>query len=224
MFPLYDENRSSSIPLVTWALIIVNGLVFLWEFTQEFDPMIFYEFGAIPIEILRWEHLSSLITSMFVHAGFWHILGNMLYLFIFGDNVEDRFGHTKHLILFLVSGIAGGLAHSIVTVTYGGADAFIPAVGASGAVAGILGAYVVFFPRARIMSIIPSFVFVRLARIPAVIFIGLWFVIQLLYTTGDTSVAYMAHIGGFVVGLLAALLLRLTTYNRAGRAAKNYFS
>jgi len=176
MFPLYDENRSRTLPIVTWILIVVNGLVFWWEFTHGFDQKIFFTFGEVPALILQGKRLFSLVTSMFLHADFWHILGNMIYLFIFGDNVEDRLGHTKFFLLYFNFGIVGGLTHSIMAVMSGGRDAFIPAVGASGAIAGILGAYLVFFPRARIVSIVPSFFFVRLARVPAVIFTGFWFI------------------------------------------------
>ena len=132
----------------------------------------------------------------------------MLYLFIFGDNVEDRFGHINYLLLYFIFGLVGGIIHSITTVMLGGLDAFIPAIGASGAVAGILGAYFVFFPQAKIMSIVPSLFFVRLARVPAVIFIGLWFILQFLYIGSMTGVAYMAHIGGFIAGFIIARILK----------------
>ncbi len=208
MFPLYDENKSRTLPIITWTLIIANVLVFWWEFTQGFNNNIFITYGEVPALILQGKRLFSLVTSMFLHGDFLHIIGNMIYLFIFGDNVEDRFGHTKYFLLYLIFGIVGGLTHSIIAVLSGGVNAFIPAVGASGAIAGILGAYVVFFPNARIMSIVPSFFFVRLARVPALIFIGFWFIIQLLYSSSITTVAYMAHIGGFIVGLIVAAALK----------------
>jgi membrane associated rhomboid family serine protease len=204
MFPLYDENKSGTRPFVTWTLIAVNALVFYWEFTQRFDQWIFLTFGEIPALVWHGTQLHTVVTSMFLHGDFWHILGNMVYLFVFGDNVEDRFGHSKYLLLYFVFGIGGGLLHSWVAVMIGGSDALIPAVGASAAISGILGAYLVFFPRAKIVSVVPSFIFVRVAPVPAWAFIGFWFVLQLLYSGAATAVAYMAHVGGFLIGLLVA--------------------
>lgn len=197
-----------------WTLIILNALVFYWEFTQEFDERIFIIYGETPALVMQGKQLYTLMTSMFIHVDLWHIFGNMLYLFIFGDNVEDRLGHAKFLVLYLVFGIAGGLVHSSITVTSGGYEQFIPAVGASGAISGVLGAYIVFYPRARIVSIILSYFFFRLARIPAYIFIGFWFILQILYSGGDSSVAYLAHVGGFLAGFIIAILFRATDRGR----------
>ncbi len=218
MFPLYDENRSKTLPLITLGLIAVNGLVFWWEFTEGFADRLFLVYGEIPILILQGKQLLTIATSIFIHVDFWHILGNMLYLFVFGDNVEDRFGHTKFIFLYFIFGAVGGLTHSVTAVMSGGVEQYIPAVGASGAVAGILGAYIVFFPSARIVSIVPSYFFIRLARIPAFIFIGFWFILQILYSGGSSSVAYMAHIGGFAAGLLSAL-----TYRALNREKRRYY-
>jgi membrane associated rhomboid family serine protease len=214
MFPLYDENKNKTRPIVTWALIIVNGLVFFWVFSKRFDYRIFLTFGEIPALVMQGKQLHTLVTSMFLHGDFWHILGNMVFLFIFGDNIEDRFGHIKYLLLYFIFGIGGGLAHSSVAVMYGGYDAYIPAIGASAAISGILGAYLVFFPRAKIVSVVPSFIFIRVAPIPAWVFIGFWFILQLLYSGGATSVAYMAHIGGFLTGLTVAATVRLKSQTR----------
>ena len=224
MIPLYDKNKSRIRPIVTWALIIVNGLVFYWEFTQRFDPRIFLTFGEIPALVFQGKQLHTLVTSMFLHGDFLHILGNMVFLFVFGDNVEDRFGHPKYLLLYFIFGIGGGLIHSIVAVMFGGFDAFIPAVGASAAISGILGAYLVFFPRAKIVSVVPSFVFVRVAPIPAWVFIGFWFILQLLYSGGATPVAYMAHIGGFLIGLIVAAIVRLKPPTRTKVARSSNLS
>ncbi|MDQ1280052.1 MAG: hypothetical protein QG670_1314 [Thermoproteota archaeon] len=191
-----------------WILIALNVLVFYWEFTEGFNDNIFLVYGETPALIMQGEQLSSVLTSMFIHVDIWHIFGNMLFLFIFGDNVEDRFGHVKFLILYLIFGVVGGLTHSAIAVMLGGIDQYIPAVGASGAIAGVLGAYLIFFPNARIVSIIPSFVFVRLARVPAFIFIGFWFILQILYSGGSTSVAYMAHVGGFMAGFVVAVMFK----------------
>jgi len=204
VFPLYDRNKSATTPLVTWALIAVNGLVFVWEAMEGFDLNLFWRFGEIPAQVLQGQQLYTLLTSMFLHADLFHLLGNMVYLFVFGDNIEDRYGHGKYLLLYLVFGVAGGLTHSVLTVLMGGSDMWIPAVGASAAISGVLGAYVVFFPRARIVSIVPSFIFVRVAPVPAWIFLGFWFVLQLLYSGAATSVAYLAHIGGFLTGVIVA--------------------
>lgn len=198
-----------------WTLIALNVLVFYWEFTEGFSDKIFLVYGETPALIMQGEQLSSVLTSMFIHVDIWHIFGNMLYLFIFGDNVEDRFGHVKFLLLYLVFGVVGGLTHSAITVMSDGIDQYLPAVGASGAIAGVLGAYIVFFPNARIVSIVPSFVFVRLARVPAYLFIGFWFILQILYSGGSASVAYMAHVGGFVAGFVIAVMFKAS--QRQGR-------
>lgn len=208
MFPLYDENRSRTFPFVTLTLIAANVLVFLWEIQQGFNDRIFLLYGEIPALVIQGRQLLSVLTSMFIHIDILHIFGNMLYLFIFGNNVEDRFGHSRFLLLYLIFGAAGGLTHSWIAFTSGGIDQYIPAVGASGAIAGVLGAYLVFFPSARVVSIVPSFLFLRLARVPAFIFIGFWFILQILYSGGSSSVAYMAHIGGFLTGLSTALAFR----------------
>ncbi|MFQ6075794.1 MAG: rhomboid family intramembrane serine protease [Candidatus Bathyarchaeia archaeon] len=204
MFPLYDENPSKTRPYVTWSLIALNVIVFVWWVSGGMSASVFDIFGETPAYVLRGERLYTVFTSMFLHGGIAHIFGNMLYLFIFGDNVEDTFGHGKYLILYLFFGVVGGLVHSFVTVTPD-----IPAVGASGAISGVLGAYVLFFPRARVVSIVPSYFFIRLARIPAVVFIGFWFLLQLLLSGSPTGVAYWAHIGGFVAGFIAAVLYRI---------------
>ena len=191
-----------------WTLIALNVLLFCWEFAEGFSDRIFLVYGETPALVMHGEQLSTILTSMFIHVDISHIFGNMLFLFIFGDNVEDRFGHIKFLLLYLVFGVVGGLTHSVIAVMLGGLDQYIPAVGASGAIAGVLGAYIVFFPSARIVSIVPSFVFVRLARVPAFIFIGFWFILQLLYSGGSASVAYMAHVGGFIAGFVIAVMFK----------------
>ncbi len=134
----------------------------------------------------------------------------MIYLFVFGDNVEDQCGHVRYGILYLVFGVIGGLCHAITAVVSGGEAVFIPAHGASGAVSGVLGSYLLFFPRARIVSLVLSFLFLRVAPVPAWVFIGFWFLLQLLYRGSNSAVAYTAHVGGFLTGVLVALLLKLT--------------
>jgi membrane associated rhomboid family serine protease len=135
----------------------------------------------------------------------------MLYLFIFGDNVEDKFGHLKFLLLYFIFGIVGSLTHTFIAYISESMDLLIPAIGASGAISGILGAYIVLFPRARIISIVPSYFFIRIARIPAIFFIGFWFILQFLYgmLSVTTGVAYWAHIGGFISGFIIAIFYKI---------------
>lgn len=204
MLPLYDANRGKTLPAVTYGLILANSIVFLWEYLNGFDQRIFLNFGEVPILVLQGKRLFTLVTSMFIHGDFWHIFGNMMYLFVFGNNVEDRFGHVKYFILYIIFGIVGGFTNSVASVLFGGRDAFIPAIGASGAIAGVLGAYVVFFPGARIISLVLA----GIAPVPAWLFIGFWFILQLLYSGFGTSVAYIAHIGGFIAGLVLALIFK----------------
>lgn len=211
MFPLYDENRTKTRPYITWILIIINVLVFLWQWSRGLSDSDFINYGAIPLLILRGKELSTLLTSMFMHGGIAHIFGNMLYLFIFGDNIEDRFGHIKYLIIYLVFGVIAGLTHSWFSVQAGGYDAIIPVVGASGAISGVLGAYVVLYPRARIATIIFLGYFGRIIKIPSIFMLGFWFIMQFLYSFIDpySNVAYWAHIGGFITGFIVALPFKI---------------
>lgn len=217
MFPLYDENRSRTFPFINISLIVVNALVFYWEFTQGFSDSLFQAYGEVPAQVMSGQSLLTVLTSMFIHVDILHIFGNMLYLFIFGDNVEDRFGHLKYLLLYFLFGAAGGFTHSAITVAAGGPDQYIPAVGASGAIAGVLGAYLVFFPSARIVSLVPSIFIVQLARVPAFIFIGFWFILQILYSGGSSSVAYLAHVGGFLAGMAVAAVFKALSREREAR-------
>jgi len=209
MFPLYDENKSLTRPYVNYALIVINVIVFIFELTGNYEEIIF-TYGSIPAFILEGENLFTLITSMFLHGDLMHIFGNMLYLFIFGDNIEDRYGHLYYVIIYVVFGIAGGLAHVFYSgFVVGGNAVNIPAIGASGAISGVLGSYLVFYPKAKVVSIVPSYFGIRLARIPAILFLGFWFILQLLYSGSLSSVAYWAHIGGFIMGLGFALVKRM---------------
>jgi membrane associated rhomboid family serine protease len=213
MFPLYDENPTRSKPIVTWSLILINVIVFIWQISSGLYYEIMVDYGEIPFFVTNGERLFTLITSMFLHGDILHIFGNMLYLFVFGDNVEDRFGHTKFLFLYLIFGIVGGLAHSYVTIMFNGADALIPAIGASGAISGLLGAYIMFFPRARIVSVAIVYYLIRIIKVPASIFIGFWFILQFLYVLLGSlgGVAYWAHIGGFFAGFIVASIAKSLT-------------
>jgi membrane associated rhomboid family serine protease len=211
MFPLRDENPTRTKPFITWIIIIITVLVFIWQYENNMNEEIIYNYGEIPILILNGEKIYTLITSIFLHGNILHIFGNMLYLFIFGDNVEDKFGHLKFLLLYFIFGIAGSLTHTYIAYISESMDLLIPAIGASGAISGILGAYIVLFPRARIISIVPSYFFIRIARIPAIFFIGFWFILQFLYGILNitSGVAYWAHIGGFISGFIIAIFYKI---------------
>ena len=208
MFPLGDENPSSTRPVVNYALILINVLVFLWEL---FSPLptdyIFEVFGFVPARLDPVLHgeidlyvIFTLFSSMFLHADPLHIIGNMIYLWVFGDNVEDSCGHLGYLIFYLLSGLAGGLLHY-----YSDPASTIPSLGASAAISGVLAGYVVLFPSARIrVAVVGYFGFWRIIRVKALWMIGFWFLMQVFFAfISDTSgVAYWAHVGGFVAGLV----------------------
>ena len=214
MFPIKDTTRSRSFPLMNWLLITLNVLVFLHE--TSLSPHALQRFittyGMVPARL--WLHPTTawptIFTSMFMHGGWFHLLSNMWVLFIFGDNVEDRMGSFRYLIFYLLSGVAAALVQAAVLPT-----SMVPTVGASGAIAGVLGAYMLFFPRGRVLTLVPIFFFITFIEIPAWIFIGIWFLTQLYsgwmallpygaHTMG--GIAWWAHIGGFTFGILAANL------------------
>ncbi len=215
MFPLYDENRSRTKPYVTWILIIVNVIVFIWQFNRGLLENSYASwldirtYGAIPNNIMNVDRLYTLLTSIFMHGGISHIVGNMLYLFIFGDNIEDRFGHIKYLVIYLVFGVIAGLTHSWFSI---GDDLYIPTIGASGAISGVLGAYVLLYPRARVATIIFLGYFGRIIKIPSIFILGFWFIMQFLYSFLDpySNVAYWAHIGGFIIGFIVAIPFKIS--------------
>jgi membrane associated rhomboid family serine protease len=206
MLPIGDEETSRRLfPVVTYALIALNFLVFFLELING-DPFI-EQWSFIPSRFLAnpVRDFVTLFTSMFMHAGWFHIGGNMLYLWIFGDNVEDRFGHLPYLVFFLLCGMAATFAQLAFSM-----GSTIPSLGASGAIAGVLGAYIVLFPERRITVL---FDYGGVGRVPAIIVIGLWFILQLFSgigsiaaTTDAGGIAYMAHVGGFVIGVLLTLL------------------
>lgn len=210
MIPLYDDIRSSRRPWVNYLLISACSAVWIIQFTRPpegFDALI-RQYGMVPIRIIQGEALYTLISSMFMHGGWFHFLGNMLYLWIFGDNVEDAFGHFFYLVVYLVSGVAGSLLQILVSPY-----SRIPTIGASGAISGVMGAYFVLFPRARILTLVPFFMFMRLIYIPASILLGFWILFQMLYGCSSApgtggGIAYFAHIGGFIAGVLFGLIIR----------------
>ena len=202
MIPLRDSQPSYSPPIVTIGLIVVNVVIFLYEITL--DPFsanhLIATYAVIPARI---EPL-SLVTSMFFHGGWLHLIGNMWFLWIFGDNVEDVLGHAKYLLFYLLCGVAAGGAHIAFNL-----GSRVPTIGASGAIAGVMGAYVVKFPRARIVTLIFIFVFITTIEIPAVFVLAFWFILQLFSGVGSIAssatsggVAWFAHIGGFLTGIL----------------------
>ncbi len=210
MIPLGDENPSKSLPLVMWILILLNVLVFLSEFahgSNGYEQMI-TAFGLTPYSIIREGYYLTFFTSMFLHADVFHLGGNMLFLYVFGDNIEDRCRHTSFLVYYLLSGIGASALHI-------GLDPYstIPTIGASGAISGVLAGYVVLFPHARIRTLVSLGWFIRVARIPAYLMIGSWFLYQLVYAlfVSESTVAYWAHVGGFIMGLV---LIRLFAHRK----------
>jgi len=219
MIPLRDTIPSRRFPIVNVSLIALNVLVFLAEAALGEKGL--YQFiaacGLVPAQFWQGGWLTrwwTPFTSMFIHAGWLHLISNMLSLYIFGDNVEDRLGHFRYLLFYLGSGLAASAAH---LVAYAGSQ--IPTVGASGAIAGVLGAYLVLFPRARVLTLVPIFYFIRFVQIPAVVYLGFWFVSQLfngflMLTAAGSSfqgggVAWWAHIGGFAFGFAILGIVRL---------------
>jgi membrane associated rhomboid family serine protease len=215
VFPLKDDIPGERAPVVCILLIVINVLVFLYELS--FGPSIerfVTAYAVVPGRFVDhpMSQFPTLFTSMFLHGGWGHLFGNMLYLWIFGDNVEDRLGHVGFLVFYLVCGVAAGFAHIL---TSGGS--MVPTVGASGAIAGVLGAYLVLFPGARVLTLLPTFTTIY---IPSIFFLGIWFLmqvfsgaIQLSVARGTGGVAFLAHVGGFVVGALIGMFAR-----GAGRA------
>lgn len=220
MIPLKDELRSTTRPYVTYLILAANVAVFIYETAlgRNADDFML-RFGAVPLNIFHSPNPAgylTIISSMFIHANFMHILGNMLFLWVFADNVEDRIGHVKFLIFYLVCGIAAALAQGLTAP-----DSPVPLVGASGAISGVLGAYILFYPRARVMALIPLGFFMRMTYLPSIVFLGIWFLIQLLVGIVSIGakgggVAYFAHIGGFAAGLLFALPFKIFKRKNGG--------
>ncbi|NWG07263.1 MAG: rhomboid family intramembrane serine protease [Chloroflexi bacterium] len=220
MIPLRDEIPARRFPIVNYLLIAANIVVFvmMW-FAGPYQDVLVYQFAMIPASFADGINLHdgmTIFTSMFMHAGLAHIGGNMLYLWIFGDNVEDRLGHGRYLVFYLAGGVAASLLHLF---TNPGSQ--IPTVGASGAIAAVLGAYLVLYPGSRIVTAIPLGPFIRLTLVPAIIVLGLWFVFQLfdgvaaLGGADVGGVAVWAHVGGFMAGMVMAKLLPAQRWKEA---------
>jgi membrane associated rhomboid family serine protease len=215
MLPIKDTIRAQSFPLVNWLLIIGNAVV--WFFMIDMTPVevegFVFTYGLVPAQIDLYNPLTlyPFFTHMFLHGGWLHFLSNIWILFIFGDNVEDRLGSFRYLFFYLLGGIAAG---GLQTYMEWGSN--IPAIGASGAIAAVMGAYFLFYPRARVITLIPLFIFPWFVEIPAILFLGFWFITQLwsgvmalTMASGQAAggIAWWAHIGGFVFGLIFALPL-----------------
>jgi membrane associated rhomboid family serine protease len=212
MIPLRDDNPSNSRPFVTYTCIALCVLVFLWQLSLgEGGQRAIYALGVIPAVLLGDAQLPpelavvpptvTVLTSMFMHGGWMHLIGNMLYLWIFGDNVEDSMGHGRYLVFYVLCGVAAALSQALPDP-----DSEIPMVGASGAISGVLGAYVLLHPHARVLVAVPFGFILHTMRLPASLVLALWFGLQLLSNTmaqsGGGGVAFRAHIGGFVAGML----------------------
>ena len=219
MIPLKDNIQGRTFPFVNIFFILINLWVFYLEIHQP-SPRALESFistwALIPSELflnplLRWKNV---FTAMFLHGGWMHLIGNMLYLWIFGDNVEDRMGHRRYFIFYLLVGLVASATQIFLNPT-----SKIPLIGASGAIAGVLGAYFVLYPKAKIMAVVPIWIFLRFIEVPAVLFLGFWFILQAFQSWGSLlqaaqgtkdigGVAWMAHAGGFLSGLIFVFLFR----------------
>jgi membrane associated rhomboid family serine protease len=234
MLPIRDDVPSTSTPWVNYFLITLNVLVFLVEVSTPSyaQQRMVFQFGMVPARVTEWlagghavpaeAALIPILTSMFLHGGWLHLLGNMWFLWIFGDNIEDHLGHTLYLLFYLVSGIAAALLHTLLNPA-----SAVPSVGASGAIAGVMGAYFVLFPSARVLTLVPFF-FIYFVWLPAWVMLGYWFVVQFLSGAASSmvpaqrnvgGVAFWAHVGGFVAGVLMIKILP----SRPRRYRYNYF-
>lgn len=229
MVPLRDDNPTSTTPYVTYWLIGLNVAIFLIEVSlpNRILQGVFESWGMVPLRLTAsftgqdpWPiaTLLTLITSQFLHGGWLHVGGNMLYLWVFGNNIEDKLGRLKFIVFYLGCGVLASLAQWIFEPT-----SIVPTVGASGAIAGVMGAYIIRFPRAQILTLLPLFIFFTTIRVPAILFLGFWFVQQALYglasvgqvQMGSGGVAYWAHAGGFVFGMVLGPLLGLLADRRS---------
>ena len=213
MIPLKDVIPSRTVPIVTITIIVLNSLAFLFELSLP-NPVLesfIRVYAVVPADFT----MLTTVTSMFLHGGWLHFLGNMLYLWIFGDNVEDQLGHARFVLFYLICGVVAGLAHVFMNP-----GSTVPTIGASGAIAGVMGAYFVLYPHSRILALLPLFVFWEVIEVPAIFFLGLWFVMQFFSGVGSIAmgarvasggVAFWAHVAGFLAGMATVFLLRRTS-------------
>src|SRR5476649_1442995 len=207
MIPLRDVIPSRTTPYITVTIIVLNGLAWLFEISLPHDvlPEFLQVYGMVPADF----HAPTLITSMFLHGSWSHVLGNMWYLWIFGDNVEDRVGHGRFIVFYLLCGTLAGLGQVAVDPS-----SVLPTIGVSGAIAGVMGAYFVLYPHSRVLTLIP-WIFIQIVELPAIVLLGFWFVMQLfsagtIAMTSNTQggVAFAAHVVGFVVGMGGVFVFR----------------
>ena len=217
MIPIRDTTPTRQVPIVNYVIIGVNALVYMVQIGQgtELDRFIYY-YGLVPArysipEISAYfsigQQVVAFISFMFLHGGFWHILGNMWSLYIFGDNVEDHLGHLRYLVFYLLCGIASGVSHLLLNL-----QSNVPTIGASGAIAGVMGAYFILHPSSKILTLIPIIIIPWFVEIPAFVFLGIWFLLQFMnaaFSGGSAGgIAWWAHIGGFVFGIVFLKLFR----------------
>jgi membrane associated rhomboid family serine protease len=212
MLPLKDSVRPRKYPYINLVLLFINIAIFIFQLSLDEPGLMefIYRYGVVPHEFISSQGQAwlPLFTSPFLHGGWFHLLGNMLYLWVFGDNVEDRLGHSGFFLFYLAAGLAGNLSHIIANP-----NSLTPTIGASGAVAGVLGAYFVLFPRARVLTLIPIGFFITTAHLPAMLFLFLWFLLQFFnaflasLNPGAQTVAWWAHIGGFLLGFIIAITI-----------------
>jgi membrane associated rhomboid family serine protease len=219
VIPIRDTIPSRRFPVVNTSIIVINCIVFFYELSLGNALNSFIKtYGLIPDNLGEGRaflvQVYPFFTSMFIHGGWFHLLGNMLYLFIFGDNVEDRMGHFKYLIFYLISGTAAAFSQIVTNI-----HSTIPMVGASGAISGVLGAYILYFPRSRVLTVVPIFLVIQLIEIPAALFLLLWFIMQffsgvatLAIANNTVGVAFWAHVGGFVAGFILATPFKKKEY------------
>jgi len=225
MLPIRDDTPSRTFPLVTFLLVLANGLVWLWEVSLGGGTALnhfYYQFGFVPgvltgvYKAPSWAiapYFLTTLTSMFIHGSWGHILGNMLFLWIFGNNIEDHLGHNKYLLFYLAGGVVAALVQLL-----SGPTSEVPTIGASGAIAAVMGAYFFLYPKAKVQTLV-FFIFITIVRLPAWIFLGIWFVMQLFEGTFGAAqgVAVWAHVGGFLFGVVIAWIS-----SRRGRTRTEY--
>ena len=228
MIPLRDNIRSKNYPVINTAIIAVNILVFFIEQAQgqELNRFI-YTYGLVPARytvpsiaahFTSGQQVFSFLAFMFLHGGFLHLLGNMWSLYIFGDNVEDTLGHLRYILFYLLCGFASGASHLVLNW-----NSEMPTIGASGAIAGVMGAYMILYPKSRILTLIPIFLFFPIIEVPAVFFLGIWFIFQFLSAAGSAGqggIAWWAHIGGFIFGIIFLKMLQSVKKTSVGQKAR----
>ena len=228
-FPISDVNATKNRPIITWIILICCIAIFIYQ--KNFDyhieqkiiltfgmiPSVLFEIKQLPDELVIIPSYMTLISSMFLHGGWMHLIGNMTYLYIFGDNIEDELGKFKFIIFYISCGIFGGFCQALIDV-----NSEIPMIGASGAISGILGAYLILFPKKDIKVFFWFFIFIKVFRIPAMYVIGCWIFIQFfsLNSSEDSNVAYLAHIGGFIAGIILIIIFRKKISKQSKRLTK----